>query len=694
MRRSVVGIARACGGRAAVALAVALAVACRTGDPAAPPQPPRSLLLVTIDTLRADRVGVYGSRDGATPNLDALATRGVVFEEARASTPLTLPSHSTILSGLEPLRHLVRNNGSSAFPEDVETLATRLKGAGHATGAFVGAYVLDRRFGLDRGFDRYDDQIARVYLGGSLLQSERPCEEVAESARAWLDSGGGPFFAWVHFFDPHAPYDPPEPLRTRFAGRPYEGEVARADACLLPLLEGAERRADGRLVIAVTSDHGEGLGDHGEATHGFFIYESTLRVPLVIAGDGVPRGERRAGLARTVDLLPTLLGRLGLPQAAGLDGQDLFAGPAPDEAYAETVYPEGFGWAPLRALRRGALKLVEAPRPELYDLAADPQESRDLASERAPDIERLRAALLTLRQGERTAAPRVIDPAVAQRLRALGYVSGPATAAKGEARKDPKDALPLWQQFEQATWAEIRGEREKALQGFRALVAHDPDNVTLRRALALALRRAGRAGEAVQALADLEKTAPGDAAAWHDLAAALSETGDSDGAIRAEQRATALNPMLPEPFNHLGRLLAQRGRLAEALRAFDRATALDPTGAQARANRADVLLALGRAEEAAADFRRAAELDPRSPDPPNGLGVLEAGQGRFDAAAAAFEQALTLDGGHQEARLNLALVEAQRGNRARARALASAVARDTSGSVVGRRARGLLAELK
>lgn len=659
-----------------------------------PAAPPPSLLLVTIDTLRADRVGAYGSRAGATPNLDALAARGTVFAEARAAVPLTLPSHATILSGLEPLHHGVRDNGVVPFPERGDTLATRLKAAGYATGAFVGAYVLDRRFGLARGFDVYDDRIARRTTGASVLESERPCQEVVAATTRWLESRSGPFFAWVHFYDPHAPYDPPPTLRERFAGRPYEGDVAHADACLAPVLEAAARRAGERLVVAVLADHGEGLDDHGERTHGLFVYESTLRVPFVVAGFGVPRGERRRGLARTADVAPTLLGRLGRPLPAGLDGQDLFAGPPPREAYAESLYPESFGWAPLRALRLGALKYIEAPRPELYDLAADPGEAHDLAAVRQQDAARLRAALAAARSGEVRAEARSADPVVAERLRALGYVAASRGTSTGDApRTDPKDALAMWREFERAVADEARGERETALVTLHGLVGRDPGNTAFRRSLAAALRRAGRPGEAARALGDLERAAPDDAAAWHELAATLAEAGQTDAAVKAARRATALDPSLPDAWIQLGRLLAAAGGAQEALTCFERATALDPNGAKAWNNRANALRELGRPGEAEAAYRTAAELDPADPDPWNGLGVIAVERGKLDEAARAFENILSRDDRHHEARLNLAVVEAQRGHLETARRLATRVAKESPDAGLQAKARAFLRDL-
>jgi arylsulfatase A-like enzyme/Flp pilus assembly protein TadD len=677
---------------AAGTLALGLVVARCAGLQRAPAEG-ASVLLVTIDTLRADRVGAYGNREARTPTLDGLAARGLLFEEALASTPLTLPSHATILSGLEPPRHGVRDNGLSVFPDTRATLATLLKTRGYATGAFVGAYVLDRRFGLARGFDRYDDRIDRRQEGVSVLESERRGEVVVEAARAWLAAQAGPFFAWVHLYDPHAPYDPPSPWREEFAGRPYEGEVAYADACLGRLLSTAEERTKDRLLIAVLGDHGEGLGEHGERTHGFFVYQSTLRIPLLIAGPGLPRGERRPGPARTADVLPTLLGRLGLPIPAGLDGKDLLAGQAPREMYAETAYPRSFGWAPVHALRVGSLKYIEVPRPELYDLRVDPRESRNLITERPEDAAHLRASLAEFRGEDRDSAAAAPDPEVVERLRALGYVASAPEAARGPL-EDPKDALGLWRTFEEATWAEGRGEEARALGDLQQLVEREPGNVVFRRSLAAALRRAGRPREAVATLADVGRLAPDDAVAWHEKALALAAAGRLDEAAKAEARAVALNPLLPEPHNHLGVLEARRGRPAEALRRFEEATALDPNNAKAWNNRANALRALGRRSEAEVAYRKASELAPRDPDPANGLGVLLTEAGSLDAASVIFERLLALDPAYGEARLNLAVVEAQRGHPDAARALVGTILRQPGEPDLHRRARALLKQLE
>ena len=666
---------------ALVAVAALVALRMWRREPAARVRP--SLLVVTIDTLRADRVSAYGGDASLTPNINALAGRGAVFEEAVASVPLTLPSHATILSGLEPPHHGVHDNGTFVFPQDRETLATLLKGSGYATGAFVGAYVLDRRFGLARGFDAYDDAIERRAEGVSVLESERRGERVVAAAGEWVARQADPFFAWAHLYDPHAPYDPPPPYRERMAGRPYDGEVAYADACVGRLIDAARRKAGERLIVVVLADHGEALGAHGESTHGFFLYQPTLRIPLIVAGPGVPAGVRLAGLARTVDLLPTLLRLLDVPAPEGLDGVDILGGSPPRESYAETVYPRTLGWAPLHSFRLGPLKYVHAPRPELYDLAQDPGEEHDLAARRPDDVARLAAALAALRSRERAPVRAASDPEVAERLRALGYVAAPSGGAGIQALADPKDRIGLWHRFEQATWADVRGDRTTAAGMFRALVAEEPANATFRRALAAALRRAGRAAEANAALGDLEVIAPLDPLAWHEMAVSAAQAGRFAEALRAEQRAIALDANLPELHNHLGILLTRTGKATEALAAFERAVAIDLNNARAWTNRGNALRALGRRPEAADAYGKGMRLAPGDPDPRNGLGVLAVESGDLDRAAILFREVLAEHPDHHESRLNLAVVYVRQQRLADARAelraiLAARPDRDTA----------------
>jgi arylsulfatase A-like enzyme/Tfp pilus assembly protein PilF len=669
---------------------MAAALGCRSRPPA---PAVTGVLLVTIDTLRADHVGAYGARTGATPNLDALAARGTLFEEALTSAPLTLPAHATLLSGLEPPHHGVRDNGRAVFLADRPTVATVLKDRGWATGAFVAAYVLDRRFGLGRGFDVYDDRIERRRTGASVLESERSCEEVVAAAEGWLAQQTRPFFAWLHFYEPHAPYEPRPPFRDQQPGRPYDGEIAAADACLGRVAKAAEARAGNGLLAVVAGDHGEALGDHGELTHGFFVYQATLRVPLVIAGPRVAAA-RRGGLARAVDVAPTILALLDARPPAGLDGVDLFAQPSPREAYAETLYPETLGWSGLRSFRSGTLKYIGAPKPELYDLAADPGETHNLVSDRAAEATRLARALEALRATERAAPASVNDPAVAEKLRALGYVAGQAASPAGNGpRMDPKDVLPLWLSFERAIWADARGDHAAAVTALQDLVRREPANPAFRQSLAAALRSAGRSRDAAAALGSLEEIAAGDPVAWHERAIALDAAGDRAEAARAERRAIALDPSLPEPHNHLGTLLARQGNVAAALTEFETAASLDPNNAEAWNNRANALRELKRSTDAAESYRTAMRLAPSDAGPRNGLGVLLVESGDLAGAAALFREALALDPAYDEARLNLAVAEASSGHHAEARALLAELLRRRPAPALAARAAALLRDL-
>lgn len=648
-----------------------------------------NLLLVTIDTLRADRVGAYGAPDVSTPNLDGLARHGLLFDDALASVPLTLPSHATILSGLEPPHHGVRANGADLFPPDRETLATVLESQGYATAAFVGAYVLDRRFGLARGFDTYDDRIERRPEGASPLESERPCNAVVDIALPWLAAQSGPFFAWAHFYDPHAPYEPPPPFAARFAGRPYDGEVAYADQCLGRLLA-ALKGAGARTVVAVVGDHGKGLGDHGERTHGFFVYRSTLRVPFILSGPGLPNGRHEARPARTVDLAPTLLGLLGVPKRTQLDGVDLLRHTA-STAYAETHEPQTFGWAPLFAVQHRGLRYIEAPRPELYDVRADPGETQNLVAQRPQEVAEMKSSLASVRAVDVRSRGRV-DKEATERLQALGYlVSGPGTPSG--VLSDPKDALPLFRLFEDARAREASGDRLGALADFGQLVAQDPQNAAFRRALAAAQRRTGSEKDALATLEALLQLAPNDALVWHERAVALAALGRVKEAVASEQRSVAADPLLAEAWNHLGILEATQGRAAPALAAFEKASGLDPGSSRTYCNKANALRELGRRQEAEAAYREAARLAPRDPDPPNGLGVVALEMGASSAAETFFRQALALDPSFDEAKLNLAVALSRQGGTAEARALLAQVVRAGSTPALRGRAQHLLAGL-
>jgi len=411
----------------------------------APPRP-RNLVIVTLDTTRADRLPMYGFASIETPAIGTLAREGVVFDQAMSVAPLTLTAHSSLFTGLYPPHHGVRDNADRPLALDKATIAEVLRARGFRTGAFVGSTVLAADRGLSRGFDVYDDGASAA----GKAPRRRPANEVIDDALAWLDSShGSPFFAWVHLYDAHAPQTLPDAFRRKYAGDPYAGGIAFADSQLGRLIDAM--RAKGVLdstAIIVAGDHGESLGEHGESEHGIFLYEGTLHIPMVMRAPGLP-ARRVTGLASLVDVLPTVVDLFGL-EPMPVDGLDLVPtvrgrGDLPERSiYAESMYARRFGWSPLRAIRDGRFKLVDAPRPELYDLETDPFEEHDLSAARPGLVNAMRAALPgfdaeTGREPSGT-TPSVEAADIRARLAALGYTNGTVTLTPGQGR-DPKDHI-------------------------------------------------------------------------------------------------------------------------------------------------------------------------------------------------------------------------------------------------------------
>jgi arylsulfatase A-like enzyme/Flp pilus assembly protein TadD len=638
-------------------------VAACGGSPPAPARHP-NVLLITIDTLRADRVG-----RGLTPSIDALAARGTRYTHARSTAPLTLPSHTAILTGTLPPANGVRLNGDVLTLRP--TLARAFHDAGYRTAAFVGAYVLDRRFGLAGGFDTYDDRVPRDPSGDARFEAARRGDAVADAALAWLSAsvtGGAaasPFFAWIHFYDPHAPYDPPQEYLDKANGSAYDGEVAFADAQagrILAWLHAAG--AEASTIVAVAGDHGEGLGDHGEQTHGMLAYDSTLRVPLIVAVPSARPDERATQPddrpVSLADLAGTLLHAAGVAVPQGMRPGPLGAG---GEAYAETTYPRTAGWHALGALAFDQWKLVLSSESELYDVLNDPGETRNLAGERLSLVAGARRRLdaLTAAAPESSRVP----SDAAERLRALGYVSGGAGAVD-EAAPNPARGIAAWNTFEVELGRVTDGDAQRALPGLAKLARASPGSLVFQSTYARALKDTGRAADAVNIYRRLVTRWPGDAALYHDLAVAEGAASMPNEAIRAEQASLALQPSNAAAANGLGLLLVQSGAKADAVRAFERATEDDPSNSvfwtnlgNARRDAADT----PRAEQA---YRRALELDPRSPDAANGMGVLLVQDHRAAQAVPWFERALAGSPRFIEARLNLGIAYQEIGNKEKA----------------------------
>lgn len=638
-----------------------------------------NVVIITIDTLRADRVGT-----GLTPALDGLARRGAAFAHVRATVPLTLPSHVSLMTGTIPPVHGVRENGV-VFDGKVPTLARVFKDAGYRTGAFVGAYVLNRRFGLDEGFDTYDDAVRRDMERAEQLEAERPGEAVVDAALKWLSSDAGtPFFVWVHLYDPHAPYAPPQPYLDRARGDGYDGEVAYADAQVGRLLDALDGRGlTASTVVAVTSDHGESLGEHGEQTHGMLVYDATLLVPLVIAAPG----RRASGSQPCHEELPAaLLAAAGLtsrtPPSMRTPGllrpsEDTSTGPTTVcLSYAESHYPRRAGWHALTATSDGAWKLIASSAQELYDLRTDPGETRNIAAAHPAIVQAMADTLKRMQPAQQgTSAP---DGGAAERLRALGYASGAsAIRADDPAAPNPASVIGAWTTFEGALGRLQAGKAGDAVTALRRLTSVHPEAQVFHSTYALALREAGDPQAALEVYRSAVAKWPSDPALFHDLAATAREAGDSAEALRAEQAALALDSTSAMAQNGLGLLHADAGRAADAAAAFDRATQQDPTNASYWTNLGNARGALGDVAAAESAYRKALALDAEFADALNGLGTVYVQSGRASEAVALFERALRREPQLYEAQLNLGIAYQQSGQAAKAAEAYRAVLKKT-----------------
>jgi arylsulfatase A-like enzyme/Flp pilus assembly protein TadD len=600
---------------AAVLCAIGLAYSAACASP--PPLPPaaakpaRNLVLVTIDTLRADRVGAYGYAAARTPSLDRLAHEGARFDKAYTPAPITLTAHASLLTGLYPAGHGARHNGM-AMRAGVPTLATVLRQKGFAAAAFVAAFPLDRRFGLAAGFDPYSDRMPRGADGR--LANERPGREVVDEATSWLARQQGPFFLWVHLFEPHAPYGTNDAAaRRRSAVDRYDEDVAAADLAVGRLIEALGTRRAETIVVAA-GDHGEAFGEHGELGHSLFVYDTTLRVPLIVAGPGVPAGQVVGGRACLVDVAPTALRLLGLApfDADGVDLAPAMAGrPLPARALvAETFAPLlDFGWSPLRSVRDGAWKAVAAPRPELFDVNADPREERDRSASETTVLRGLLERIERYAPSEIAAPPDVGagDRDARARLDALGYLQRSAgTGAAG--RPDPKDRREQAARIARVTSGEAQGAELLSL--LQALARDDPHNGQVRLRLGHALLEEGRPAEAEAHFAAAAAAALPTADPYLGLAACRARRGAVQAALAALRAGDRVEPGNPVVQANLGVLEAQAGRLSEATSALERALAIAPDMQEARFDLARVYARAGRRADALA---QATELRNRLP---------------------------------------------------------------------------------
>jgi len=679
------------------ALVSAFALAACAGRPR-PAIVARNVVLVTIDTLRADRLGCYGSRDVATPRLDRIASEGNLAPEASVHVPLTRPSHTSILTGLLPAEHGIRDNVSPSLDAGVPSLPQILAGAGFETAGFVSSIVLSAQSGLNRGFGTYSDKFEVSGDDARFLNSiQRRGDGPTAEAIAWLDAHrASRSFVWLHLYDPHDPYEPPEPYASRYADRPYDGEVAWTDELIGRLDDALTRfgRRDDTLLV-ITSDHGEGLGEHEESVHGFFLYQTTLHVPLLVRGPGIVAGGRLAVTARSIDLVPTILELAGVPAPQGvrLSGRSLAGamrgqgGLLEAPAYAEALLPLlHYGWSDLRMLRDGRYKYIQAPRPELYDLARDPHEQHDLAAQESARADAMRNALAAILAKEKASAQSPasaagVPPELLEKLGALGYLGAGGTSAGASAGADPKDKIGEFKVLNRLVREGLIKLREKDYAGsaerLQELRRRGVESFEVHYYLARALVGLGRQREAIPEFQGAIDRLPAFGAAYLGLADCRIAIGELAAALTALQQGVAAAPKDVGLREREAQVLRKLKRQQEAAAAYEAAIALAPKDAllkvqlgETRRDLGDLAgavtalreavaieaanasywnalgMVLGMQEdmpEAEKAFREAAEKDDANAEYAYNLGLALLRQGRMEAAASAFRKAATLN---------------------------------------------------
>jgi len=610
--------------------------------------PPPNVLLITLDTVRADRIGAYGYARAATPVLDRLAREGVRFADATTQAPLTGPAHAALLTGLYPARIGVRDNATTPVPGTVTTAAELFKGKGFRTGGFVGSFIVSGAYGFAQGFDTFDADFPG-FSDSQKLQVQRRGDAVVDAALAWLATGGAqPFFAWVHLYDAHAPYEPPAPFDARFAASPYDGEIAYVDACIGRLIAGLERsgRFD-RTLIAVVADHGESLGDHGEQEHGMFLYEGALRIPWILRLPGrAHAGRTVAEQVRAIDVLPTVAALAGVAAPRG-DGESVAAvidgkpRREPPPSYAETWYPKWhYGWSELTSIRAEGRKYIDAPRPELYDIRSDAAEARNLADSRGALASGMGAELRKIAGGFGAAAiveaPQP-DAETLARLRSLGYVGMTARPGPGVRGPDPKDMIASAETF-----------RAGISRAMDALGRNDPASAVAQLKRLLAVN--DRSYELHLFLGD-----------------AYAAMREFENALGEYAAAGLINPRSAAPALSAARAYLAQGDAARALQKADEAARIEPGSGDIPTVRAQIHERRGQTQEAIEQYRAAIRANPSDPQPRARLASLAMRTKLVDVAQPQFEALLRM--GYRPSRMHfgLAQIAEAKGDVARAR---------------------------
>jgi len=655
-------------------LVLILGVACKKNRS---PEADRNVLLITIDTLRADHLGYSGYPRAATPNIDRWAEKSAVFTNATASIPLTLPSHSTIMTGQYPFTHGVRDNGGFYLEDKWQTLAETLRGAGFHTGGFVSAFVLDRRWGIAQGFDEYFDHFElSKFKMVSLDSVQRRGDETLTQALSWMDKNkSSRFFAWIHFYDPHTPYDPPEPFRSEFKGRGaigmYDGEIAFTDNLIGRIHEYLEKNNLLKTTLVVlTSDHGESLGEHQESAHGFFIYDATMQVPLLIWKPGEePR--KIAEQVRSVDLFPTICEAAGVqavPRSEGVSLLPLVRGdklPKALTAYSESYYPKfHYGWSELKSLRTSEYKYIEAPRREFYRVSQDSGEKENIYETSRQRVANFESELAQLIAAEVPAIPQAMDNDSLEKLQALGYIGSHtfSTQASGPL-PDPKDKIGLYNLVKQAQGFSAEGDLKEAFSRIREVIRQDPKILEAHLVLGNLYMKEKDFATARASFQTAVQLSPESASAVFALAKAYKEEGNLGAAKTGFERLRQLDPKDTKSYFQLGDIALAEKKFDQALIHYRKIVELDPGQAISHSRLGACYVEAEDYESGTKELTKAVELNPRIPNAHFNLALIHEARGEWDRAIAEYQAELAVFPETYPARFNLARIYRVKQNR-------------------------------
>lgn len=611
-----------------------------------------NVLLITIDTLRADYLGSYGRKGISTPQIDSLAARGVRFARAFAQVPLTTPSHASILTGAYPPAHKIRDVGGFVLDTKVTTLAEVLGKAGYETAAFVAAAVLDRHYRLDRGFQVYNDEMGEDQPEEKLpgVVAEVRGDVVTKRALDWLrkregnGAGSKPFLLWVHYYDPHFPYDPPEPYRQQFAKDPYAGEVAYTDSQVGRLLELlAQSGLQEKTLVVLLSDHGESLGEHGEETHGVFLYDSTMHVPLMVAGPAIRKGGIVEQQVQSVDVVPTILDYLGLAPSPSASGASLKPALAEGKrvrspyAYMETLYPKThMGWSELRALRTDDWKLVLAPRPELYRPLVDPTEKDNVLNRYPVEADRLQKKIWEIAGPPSSwkIETQPVDPETWQKLKSLGYVSAGTRRElhADTSGPDPKDRVEVLRALDRATELMNHDQFAAAIPVLQKSIQNDTTNPLLYQHLGMCFQELKQFKKALDVYQTALKNKAETDRTYAEIGEIYIRFGDLPEAIKAFEASSKINPSNTDNLNNLANAYLQLGRLKDAERAAQAVLAQHSKNAAAHNFMGLISLGKGQRAEARLYFEKAILGNPKLAEPYMNLGLLAQQSGDVQTA--------------------------------------------------------------